>query len=137
VKTNRCVDCHRAYGKARYQRPDISQAQAEYAKLPEVRDKKAEYMKSYAVKNRQKLSENSRKRNYGLTQEQTDQMLNDQRGSCLICRNELQKFCIDHDHTTGRVRGILCLKCNFMLGLANDNPSLLRNAINYLESNNA
>jgi hypothetical protein len=67
-----------------------------------------------------------------------------QRGGCWICGSAAKKktatsgdllLCIDHDHSRGVVRGLLCDKCNKALGLFNDDPSLLVNAIAYLTQN--
>ena len=52
---------------------------------------------------------------------------------CNICGTELQKKCIDHCHTTKKIRGVLCNNCNTALGLFKDNPEIIRNAIQYLE----
>lgn len=59
-------------------------------------------------------------------------------GRCPCCSIVLpfHKECIDHNHSTGRVRGILCGKCNAALGLANDNIETLRGMIAYLEEDN-
>ncbi len=63
-------------------------------------------------------------------------MLQDQKNSCLICNRELdQSACVDHCHTTGKVRGLLCRQCNMALGLLKDNIDSLENAINYLKRN--
>lgn len=59
------------------------------------------------------------KRNYDLTVEQYDQMYQDQNGVCAICHEKCgSKFrlAVDHDHDTGKVRGLLCLSCNQKLG---------------------
>src|SRR5882724_4581950 len=73
---------------------------------------------------------------YGITTEQYCQLLETQKHKCAICgcqltagRNGAQ---IDHDHITGKIRGILCHKCNKMLGLVQDQPTLLESAIHYL-----
>lgn len=65
-----------------------------------------------------------------------------QNGKCAICKrteiyhtnkHEKSKFlCVDHDHNTGRVRGLLCQRCNICLGLVEDNASFLQNMVNYL-----
>lgn len=55
--------------------------------------------------------------------------------SCECCGDAMagREVCIDHCHTTGRVRGALCAKCNFMLGAARDRPEILRSGAAYLE----
>lgn len=76
------------------------------------------------------------RRTYGITLEQYEEMLNDQNGGCAICgktpEQENRRLPIDHCHDTGRVRGVLCAKCNQALGMFNDNPDLLCNAAEYL-----
>jgi len=73
---------------------------------------------------------------YGITLEQYNTMLKAQNYKCAICGNEDEvegrKLAIDHCHTTGKVRGLLCGKCNRGLGLFYDNQELLSNAIKYL-----
>jgi hypothetical protein len=58
-------------------------------------------------------------------------MIVQQKGLCLICR-AAPPAAVDHDHVTGRVRGILCGDCNTGMGQLDDNPWLLRRAIEYL-----
>ena len=74
---------------------------------------------------------------FGLTIQDYDDMYIEQGGCCAICgvhQSETQKrLCIDHNHETGNVRGLLCDRCNTSIGKFNDDINLLRNAIKYLE----
>jgi hypothetical protein len=76
---------------------------------------------------------------YGLTVGDYDVMLAAQGGGCAICGraahngNDTRKLHVDHDHETGRVRGILCANCNRILGLAGDDTGILRKAADYLD----
>lgn len=76
------------------------------------------------------------RRQYGITLAEYDQMLRDQDNKCAICGNEDEvegrRLAIDHCHDSGKVRGLLCGKCNRGLGLFYDNQELLENAISYL-----
>lgn len=74
---------------------------------------------------------------YGISQEQYAGFLRKQNRRCAICRtkeNNGKDWCIDHCHRSKKVRGLLCHKCNLMLGLAKDKPRLLKSAIQYLEN---
>jgi hypothetical protein len=76
---------------------------------------------------------------YGITVEQKDAILTSQKGLCPICSVILTEgrvktgACIDHDHSTGRVRGILCLLCNVMLGAFKEDLDLLTSTVTYLQ----
>ena len=76
------------------------------------------------------------KRKYGLTEESLTLLIDGQQGVCLICETKLDatNLNVDHDHATGRVRGVLCARCNKTIGLLRDDPRLLRNAAAYLRS---
>lgn len=56
-------------------------------------------------------------RKYGLSLEQYEQMLAQQKGRCAVCQEVPRRICVDHDHETGDVRGLLCSSCNTALGL--------------------
>jgi hypothetical protein len=75
------------------------------------------------------------KRKYGLTIEEYDAMLAAQGGGCFICgrppRDDISLH-VDHDHSTGAVRGILCFCCNNALADFQEDPALLRKAVTYL-----
>lgn len=77
-------------------------------------------------------------RKYGLSLEQHQALLNRSGGKCMICLTgengmaQGKRLHIDHDHLTGRVRGLLCGNCNAALGLLQDNTDLLQKAKDYL-----
>jgi hypothetical protein len=84
------------------------------------------------------------KSKYGITLEDFMEMYTDQDGCCAICNREVEVFAtqdklmqianIDHCHTTGKVRGLLCNHCNTGLGKFMDDPDLLIQAANYLNT---
>ena len=83
------------------------------------------------------------KHRYRLTDEEVDVLIDAQNGACAICGEPPSgantrahwngKLCVDHDHDTGRVRGLLCNDCNLAVGYGKS-PSILRAAADYLES---
>lgn len=74
---------------------------------------------------------------HGLTTNQFDKMISSCNNSCEICKKIFKSkpdAKIDHCHTTGKVRGILCGHCNTALGLVNDNDKILLSMIDYLKN---
>lgn len=72
---------------------------------------------------------------YGLRPDDIQRMLASQDGGCEICRTPLhgdKDTCVDHDHESGRVRGLLCHSCNIGLGKFRDDLALVRVAVEYL-----
>lgn len=118
---------------------------------------KSGIQKEYIQKNREKINaynrkayhsltpEEKKKRNrsqqvalYGLTLDQYDAMLLEQNGLCALCgypetNPKKSNMCIDHDHNTGKVRELLCDRCNRGIGAFDDNIHLLEKAILYLQ----
>lgn len=73
---------------------------------------------------------------YGISLEQYNEMVVAQDGRCAICRGPPTRngrLYVDHDHKTGKVRGLLCWEDNLVLGQAKDSPERLRAAAEYLE----
>jgi len=72
---------------------------------------------------------------YGITPEYYEEMLNKQKGLCLICNSIMSEknICIDHDHQTGKIRELLCRSCNVALGHFREDEEILKSAINYLK----
>lgn len=74
---------------------------------------------------------------YGLTSETWNALFDSQGRKCAICgaqENGKKRFHVDHCHATGVVRGILCTKCNVGIGALQDDPSVIRVALLYLEN---
>lgn len=76
---------------------------------------------------------------YGLTVEKYEEMFSKQNGKCKICNGistdpRKNALCVDHNHTTGEIRGLLCDTCNRALGMLKDNVNIIKNAVSYLES---
>ena len=91
--------------------------------------KKREYYK----KNPDKARRRNLKTYYGITVEQYDEMVQEQNGCCAACDKSTDNLVVDHDHSTGKVRGLLCSNCNLALGHFQDDVERIQNAINYLE----
>lgn len=84
------------------------------------------------------------KSNYGLTKEQYEELLEKQGGVCAICGQPEMRTTkagvamllhVDHCHNSGKIRGLLCHKCNSALGLFMESSEILSSAVNYLVTN--
>ena len=109
---------------------------ARYAADPEAEKVR---VLAYRVLNPEKVKgwlERSNLKKYGITPAEKQALFDKQGGKCAVCGDPLKPgrtgMQIDHDHETGRVRGLLCHPCNMMLGDFRDSPSLLQAAIDYL-----
>lgn len=120
------------------------------------KEKRIEAQKKWVAKNKHKKKQytaneapRARERNYikkfGITVEEYNVILEQQKGVCKICNNpetsknnkgEPKKLAVDHCHITGKIRGLLCIGCNIGLGQFKDNKEILSSAIKYLEENN-
>jgi hypothetical protein len=110
-------------------------------------------MREWSAKNKDRIktydNKDSRRRanrkttasRYGLTVDQYEEMYEAQGGKCAICEQaetslgnngEIKMLAIDHDHETGKVRGLLCNNCNRAIGLLKDDVEVLLNAVAYL-----
>ena len=96
--------------------------------------------KKYREGHKKEKKDNNLRVNYGITLEDYFIMYDEQKGKCLICGEYKEKIGkrvetlhVDHDHETGKVRGLLCLNCNHLLGKAKDNIEILLYAIKYLQ----
>ncbi len=120
-----CVDCkkteqkHQGLGKCKncYSRHDYKRSDKAFKRMQEFHYKKK----------------------FNLTLEEINRMIKNQDGICPICKQKIsnakRKWHVDHNHTTGEVRGILCSSCNPGLGYFKDNIQILQSAIKYLKKN--
>lgn len=103
----------------------------------------ANQYKKWKSKNRKKYLDSTTnsglKLRYGIGLEEYKKLLAGQGDCCKICkstapgRKDVNRFAVDHCHTTGKVRGLLCSKCNTAIGLLNENPLLFDEAKKYLQ----
>lgn len=123
----------------RYRLKDLEayrEAKAAYARSPEQRAKRTAYMRVWRENNRERHNELAReshnrnkhkhvakrrehwlKKKYGITQQRYQELLSVWAGACWICKESKRRSLqVDHDHATGKVRGLLCIKCNTALG---------------------
>lgn len=112
-----------------------------YTKRKEERKKDperfAQYRKEYKKGNFDSYRETKLKNKFGVTLEWYDEKLAAQNNRCAICAAHVsvlsKNLAVDHCHTTGNVRGLLCAKCNLGIGILNDDINILQNAIEYLK----
>jgi hypothetical protein len=76
-----------------------------------------------------------RYKKYGLSKKEYNELKKQQNNKCLICLKE-KKLCIDHCHISGKVRGLLCRKCNAAIGSLGDDIKTITRALNYLKERN-
>lgn len=148
LTTKRCSMCHRqlllsAFNKNNAKKDGLTYAcrdcknrrvRERYVESAEIREGKSKRQKARCVKHPEKIYNTHLKWKYGITREQHGQIYLGQGGCCALCGEPVayDKIVVDHDHVTGRVRGLLCRKCNSGLGAFNDNIKGLQNAIRYL-----
>jgi hypothetical protein len=112
----------------------------------DVRKERNKYAKEYRLKHPRKAKCQNLRRHFNITLDEYEVILERQNGTCAICGNnetavrrgtsELRYLAVDHCHESGKIRGLLCSKCNTGLGLLRDSKELLRKAIQYLTKDN-
>lgn len=151
-------ECYKATDKLRYENQKFLKRQellrnAEEKKIIKIQKRK-EYLKKYYQINKEKIAErfqeiketparvDSRrkhhlKKHYGITNEQYSELLEKQNDCCALCKRHKSEFTnflsVDHDHKTGEIRGLLCTHCNHRIIGRHTDPTILRNAADYVE----
>jgi len=127
-----CKICQKKY----CQRENFKITQKRYMQTPEGRTVHRKRTYKYLKRHPQIRRKIYLKSVYKMTIEEYTGLLLKQNGCCAICgknQSEIGLFQIDHKHSTGKIRGLLCAKCNWLLGMANENIDILKNAILYIE----
>lgn len=100
-----------------------------------VRTKYKEYYRANKSKFKRESFRNNLRRKYGLTIDSYQALLKGQNNKCLICDSDFQgnnRPCVDHCHRTGKVRGILCRRCNLSISYLED-KTFVQKAIDYID----
>lgn len=108
----------------------------------QTRDGRISYNRAHRAANPAIYRARELRKNFDIGPEDYDRLLNEQSGVCAICERpesverggKSEWLSVDHCHTTGKVRGLLCSQCNHAIGKLNDDPELMRRAISYLRS---
>lgn len=137
-----CNDCRKKYRKrAHIAKPEINRKQKNnwrFVNKDEVNNKAREYRKH----NFKRFKGYKVKKEFGITLEEVNKMLKEQNYVCKICNkpetaidprtNKTKALSIDHNHKTGKIRGLLCWPCNTAIGKFLDSPDLLLKASQYV-----
>jgi glycerol-3-phosphate dehydrogenase len=92
------------------------------------------------LKNMNTMRNNHLLKNYGIDSKKYEEILETQKGLCDICQNKNKNehnLAVDHCMYTGKVRGLLCRRCNSGLGYFKHNVNIMKKVIEYLEKHNA
>jgi len=110
-------------------------------KDPKVAQAISEYQARYRRTNAETLRHKERERKFGITRKEYAELYHSQNGVCAIChqpetatrKGVVKALAVDHDHKTGKIRGLLCSDCNTGIGKLKDDPKIFESAIRYLQ----
>lgn len=136
---SKCKDCKNAYSRNynNVNKDALKNLHKEWrdknkTKVKSYRDKwrreHPNYYEEWAERNKSKIRLSQIKYNYNLTEEEYEALPK----ACEVCGNT-ENLCIDHDHITGKVRGVLCSRCNSALGLLGDSKEVILKLASYIE----
>lgn len=146
----RCKDCDKAFHRARYLKDKEKITEQTRKWKAENKDRAIQKGNEWRKNNVEKVKEYQRtsnlRKNFGIGIEEYETLLSEQNGVCAICAQfetfihkatgKPARLAVDHCHTSGNVRKLLCKACNNGLGLFRDNPELLIKAADYLKEHN-
>jgi hypothetical protein len=130
-----CKECSLALRKRWYQ----NNRERSMAYVRAWQQANPERVKAWRRKNRERRLEKMReihlRSKFGLTPDEYDRILQAQGGVCALCESSPTQgisLHVDHDHGTGEIRGLLCMRCNNALGLFREDPDVLKRAARYV-----
>lgn len=128
-KVTRCYNGHLRIPENLYKNNWCKLCEKDRAKTLKQREKHSGFVRNYQLK-----------KDFGITLAEYNEMFKIQEGKCSICKihqsNCKKELAVDHNHITGKVRKLLCSRCNVGLGIFKEDTILLNNVIRYIEENN-
>lgn len=143
-----CKECINESNHAAHKRRMVEDPEGFRASKTNYRNSHPEQYLETGKRYREKLNKrdphktwkNTLRFKYNMSAEDYSQILREQGGKCCICgrtepspRTSQRYFCVDHNHKTSEIRGLLCYWCNTGLGLFQDSPNILHKAAEYIE----
>lgn len=129
-KSYTCKECKNSHSKT-YQ----SSLGKEDYDIRGILDNKKRRQRYYSKHKDTSIRDYSYSSRYGISLVEYNLMYENQNGLCCICGKKKDKLVVDHNHKTGKVRGLLCSKCNSGLGMFCDDKDVIIKAIKYMEKN--
>lgn len=127
----------KAYNKEWYRKNKIKKLKANKEWRQNNKIRVNELARKWSQKNKDKIRAARIKREHNITIEEYNSLLEKQNYVCAICKCQpTRALDIDHNHSTGHNRGLLCNKCNKAIALFMENPAFMLEAINYLQTHN-
>lgn len=133
IATKECLKCNQVLPVSAFSK----HPQAKLNLRPDCKKCRAAFMrkKRSGPEGKAKVKNINLKHTYGITKTEWDELLEAQGNKCALCGTDNpvgRGWQTDHDHTNGKIRGILCVRCNTGLGLFIDSPELLWKAMCYI-----
>ena len=142
VRRSNCKSCQNEYNKnyRKLNLKPLTEKRKEYMEKYRTvnKGKRNTYLKEWGAKNPELKRAQKYRHRYKINIEDYHELYLKQKGLCAICkkkdlgRKNAKYFIVDHDHSANKVRGLLCHKCNLLLGTVKDDITILKRAIEYL-----
>lgn len=129
-----CRRCGKIKSRSEFYKRTASVDGLAYICKPCSIEQRREYTQS--AQGKRLIRSNNLKRQYGITVAEYNEIFAEQEGRCKICKRHesefTKRFAVDHNHETGKIRGLLCHQCNTALGFLREDPIALKAMLDYL-----